>query len=73
MKFIELLILRLALTATSTSTKNMDIERVHTNTVDEHDVAELAQFGYKQELKRDWGLLHNFGISFSIIVSSCLV
>jgi hypothetical protein len=32
------------------------------------DEEELAEFGYKQELKRDWGLTHNFGISFSIIV-----
>ncbi|KFZ03370.1 hypothetical protein V502_11007 [Pseudogymnoascus sp. VKM F-4520 (FW-2644)] len=35
--------------------------------VDAHDEEELANFGYKQELKRDWGLMHNFGISFSII------
>jgi len=28
----------------------------------------LAELGYKQELKRDWSLLHNFGVSFSIIV-----
>lgn len=27
----------------------------------------LQDFGYKQELRRDWSLLHNFGISFSII------
>lgn len=33
------------------------------------DEQALAEFGYKQELKRDWGLTHNFGISFSIIVS----
>lgn len=33
------------------------------------DEDRLAQFGYKQELKRDWGLAHNFGVSFSIIVS----
>jgi hypothetical protein len=39
--------------------------------IDAKDENELAQFGYKQELKRDWGLMHNFGISFSIIVSSC--
>jgi hypothetical protein len=32
------------------------------------DETRLAQFGYKQELKRDWGLAHNFGVSFSIIV-----
>ncbi|KAL1864051.1 hypothetical protein VTK73DRAFT_6232 [Phialemonium thermophilum] len=31
------------------------------------DEDRLAQFGYKQELRRDWGLLHNFGVSFSII------
>ncbi|KFY19268.1 hypothetical protein V491_04518 [Pseudogymnoascus sp. VKM F-3775] len=35
--------------------------------IDAHDEEELANFGYKQELKRDWGLMHNFGISFSII------
>jgi hypothetical protein len=34
------------------------------------DEDRLAQFGYKQELKRDWGLAHNFGVSFSIIVST---
>jgi hypothetical protein len=38
--------------------------------MDEADEGRLAQFGYKQELKRDWGLMHNFGVSFSIIVSS---
>lgn len=37
---------------------------------DEGDEDRLAQFGYKQELKRDWGLAHNFGVSFSIIVSN---
>jgi hypothetical protein len=37
---------------------------------DEQDEDVLAEFGYKQELRRDWGLAHNFGISFSIIVSS---
>jgi hypothetical protein len=35
---------------------------------EEEDEEVLAEFGYKQELKRDWGLMHNFGISFSIIV-----
>lgn len=34
---------------------------------DEQDEDRLAQLGYRQELKRDWGLLHNFGVSFSII------
>lgn len=38
--------------------------------LDERDAHQLEDFGYKQELRRDWGLLHNFGISFSIIVST---
>ncbi|PFH46622.1 hypothetical protein AMATHDRAFT_154317 [Amanita thiersii Skay4041] len=33
----------------------------------ERDEAELARMGYKQELKRELGLLQNFGVSFSII------
>lgn len=33
------------------------------------DEDRLAELGYKQELKRNWSLLHNFGVSFSIIVS----
>lgn len=37
------------------------------------DEEELGHFGYEQELKRDWGLMHNFGISFSIIVCSPLL
>lgn len=37
--------------------------------IEEVDEGILAEFGYKQELRRDWGLMHNFGISFSIIVS----
>ena len=43
-------------------------ERRPSNTAQEQDERRLAQFGYKQELKRDWGLAHNFGVSFSIIV-----
>ena len=31
------------------------------------DETRLAELGYKQELKRDWSVLHNFGVSFSII------
>ena len=31
------------------------------------DEGTLAELGYKQELKRDWSLMHNFGVSFSII------
>ena len=34
----------------------------------EQDEERLAELGYKQELKRNWSLLHNFGVSFSIIV-----
>lgn len=34
------------------------------------DEDRLAQLGYKQELQRDWSMLHNFGVSFSIIVST---
>ena len=33
------------------------------------DEDRLAELGYKQELKRDWSVLHNFGVSFAIIVS----
>lgn len=36
--------------------------------VQEQDEYKLAQLGYKQDLKRDWSMLHNFGVSFSIIV-----
>ena len=32
------------------------------------DEDRLAELGYKQELTRNWSLLHNFGVSFSIIV-----
>ena len=54
----------------SDSVTPTDVERVQTNrsTIEGQDADRLAQFGYKQELRRDWGLLHNFGISFSIIV-----
>ncbi|KAK3388263.1 amino acid permease-domain-containing protein [Sordaria brevicollis] len=49
----------------------VDMERQPSNAVnngnDELDESRLAQFGYKQELDRDWGLAHNFGVSFSII------
>ena len=34
------------------------------------DEGRLAELGYTQELRREWSLLHNFGASFSIIVSS---
>ena len=44
------------------------VERRTSNPGEDKDESRLAQFGYKQELKRDWGLAHNFGVSFSIIV-----
>ncbi|KAI0101699.1 amino acid/polyamine transporter I [Nemania sp. FL0031] len=44
-----------------------DVEIERPNTVPAQDEDRLAQFGYKQELNRDWGLAHNFGVSFSII------
>jgi hypothetical protein len=31
------------------------------------DETKLAELGYAQELKRDWSVMHNFGVSFSII------
>ncbi|KAI3333214.1 amino acid/polyamine transporter I [Ustulina deusta] len=48
-------------------TASLEIERQASNTVAAQDEDRLAQFGYEQELKRDWGLAHNFGVSFSII------
>lgn len=35
--------------------------------VEVRDEGTLAKLGYKQELRRDWNVLHNFGVSFSII------
>ncbi|KAM7189835.1 amino-acid permease BAT1 [Naviculisporaceae sp. PSN 640] len=49
------------------SSPDPPIERRPSNSDEERDENRLAQFGYKQELKRDWGLAHNFGVSFSII------
>ncbi|KAF2405063.1 APA family basic amino acid/polyamine antiporter [Trichodelitschia bisporula] len=37
------------------------------NQIEARDEAKLAELGYKQELQRDWSVLHNFGVSFSII------
>ena len=38
------------------------------NSVHGQDEDRLAELGYKQELTRNWSLMHNFGVSFSIIV-----
>ena len=37
------------------------------------DEDRLAEMGYKQELNRDWSMLHNFGVSFSIIVGDIVL
>lgn len=37
------------------------------------DEDRLAELGYKQELTRNWSLLHNFGVSFSIIVRRVVI
>ncbi|KAI5120999.1 hypothetical protein M0805_000460 [Coniferiporia weirii] len=42
-------------------------EKTRNGTTITGDEAELARMGYKQELRRDLGLLQNFGVSFSII------
>lgn len=31
------------------------------------DETRLAELGIKQELDREWSLIHNFGVSFSVI------
>ena len=36
----------------------------------EHDAADLARFGYKQELKRSLGLFSSFAVAFSYISPS---
>lgn len=43
----------------SSASKTLDEDRLH-------------DLGYYQSLKRDWSLVHNFGASFSIIVSFML-
>ena len=45
-----------------------DLRRRSVGSVRIKDEDRLAELGYKQELKRNWSLLHNFGVSFSIIV-----
>jgi hypothetical protein len=40
------------------------------NLKQQQDEGKLGELGYKQELRRDWSLMHNFGVSFSIIVSN---
>ena len=46
----------------------MDHELDPTPSIKGQDEDRLAELGYKQELTRNWSLLHNFGVSFSIIV-----
>ena len=42
-----------------------DAEAVQRNV--SKDEGRLRELGYAQELKRDWSMIHNFGVSFSII------
>jgi hypothetical protein len=46
------------------------VKDVHQIELEDED--RLAHLGYKQELQREWSVVHNFGVSFSIIVSQCL-
>lgn len=46
----------------------MEAPKSGTEAMDEH---KLAEMGYRQDLQRDWSMLHNFGVSFSIIVCPC--
>ncbi|KAL8815841.1 MAG: hypothetical protein Q9223_005061 [Gallowayella weberi] len=39
----------------------------HKSATEANDEYKLAEMGYRQDLKRDWSMLHNFGVSFSII------
>ncbi|KAF8321660.1 APC amino acid permease [Clavulina sp. PMI_390] len=43
------------------------IEKSASPTLRDVDEVELARHGYKQELRRDWSPLQNFGVSFSVI------
>ena len=47
----------------------MDDELDPRPSIQGQDEDRLAELGYKQELTRNWSLIHNFGVSFSIIVS----
>src|ERR1700737_5367440 len=43
---------------------------IHTSGGQERDSADLARFGYKQELKRSLGLFSSFAVAFSYISPS---
>jgi hypothetical protein len=47
---------------------DVEARRHSVQEVEEQDETLLAELGYRQELKREWSLIHNFGVSFSIIV-----
>ncbi|HEY7430367.1 MAG TPA: amino acid permease, partial [Streptosporangiaceae bacterium] len=40
------------------------------STEHQHDSADLAQFGYRQELKRSLGIFSSFAVAFSYISPS---
>jgi len=50
---------------TSSSSSPPGLESGHGNA--DLDEGTLANLGYNQELAREWSLLQNFGVSFSII------
>lgn len=56
-----------AITTSRTSQSDSSSSPEAGNPVTGQDAATLEQLGYNQELKREWSLLHNFGVSFSII------
>jgi len=51
----------------STSPSNLSQAENSSNMPTTADSSRLQDLGYKQELAREWSLLHNFGVSFSII------
>jgi hypothetical protein len=59
---------------TMVSIRKASVASKHAGEPDRHNALEiadedtLAQLGYRQDLNRDWSLLQNFGVSFSIIV-----
>jgi len=54
----------------SIASKEVGEQHSHRNdNIEVQDEDRLAALGYRQDLNRDWSLLQNFGVSFSIIVS----
>ena len=51
----------------SLEARRMSAGAIGDSTTRGDDEARLKELGYNQELERSWGLMHNFGVSFSII------